>query len=632
MPESLIEMLPKIVADGKKEVEQIMNRLESPYKLGLQTNEYVIPSKARGDLFNVVKYPQKQAEWMNRLIYGDNLLVMQALLAGDEESNLPSMRGKIDLIYIDPPFDSKADYRTKIKLPNCDIEQMPSVIEQSAYSDTWKDGTVSYLRMIYPRLVLMKELLSEKGSLYVHLDWHVGHYVKILMDEIFGRNNFRNEIIRWYLWGGRGKSQWNSKHDDIYFYSKSNEWIFNYLDVLDDHTLVSEGAQNRVKYKGALVNHREEKESEIPKDKVLPSDTWYIATINAMSKERIDYATQKPEDLLEKIISASSNENSIVADFFAGSGTTGAVAEKLGRRWIMCDLGKPACMIMRKRLVDQDAKPYLYQSVGNYQKEIFASNKIYKRVGDLATVVLGLYGATPFTKEQCPSCNKGYIKGGRTLVIADSPNKMTNAASIKRAREDRETLLGGWDKVVLLGWNFDFDVGRTMQELSKKDNRIEVKVIPPDLLEKLTKKLSYEELIKNKQIRFSSLQYLTIKPIQKIDYSEDTEKLTVMLDNYVLLSPDALPIEDKYKPTIQNIMAKDPLSLIEYWSIDPDYDGETFVSVWQDYRENQDTDSDPYKIVNQTTLTVPKKKGKRIVCVRAVDIFGCDSIATQEVY
>jgi adenine specific DNA methylase Mod len=627
MPESLIEMLPKIVADGKKEVEQIMNRLESPYKLGLQTNEYVIPSKARGDLFNVIKYPQKQVEWMNRLIYGDNLLVIQALLAGDEESGLPSMRGKIDLIYIDPPFDSKANYRTKIELPNCDIEQMPSVIEQSAYSDTWKDGTVSYLRMIYPRLVLMKELLSDKGSIYVHTDWHIGHYVKIFMDNIFGKGNFRNEIIWSYKSAGMSTSTFPRKHDNIFYYSKCDNRIFHPIYVPHDLRVLKR-FQKDDKGPYQLVNGK--KYYANPQGKPI-EDVWEIIFANR-DGQRTGYATQKPETLLERIIKASSNEDSIVADFFAGSGTTGAVAEKLGRRWIMCDLGKPACMIMRKRLVDQDAKPYLYQSVGNYQKEIFASNKIYKRVGDLATVVLGLYGATPFTKEQCPSCNKGYIKGGRTLVIADSPNKMTNAASIKRAREDRETLLGGWDKVVLLGWNFDFDVGRTMQELSKKDNRIEVKVIPPDLLEKLTKKLSYEELIKNKRIRFSSLQYLTIKPIQKIDYSEDTEKLTVILDNYVLLSPDALPIEDKYKPTIQNIMAKDPLSLIEYWSIDPDYDGETFVSVWQDYRENQDTDSDPYKIVNQTTLTVPKKKGKRIVCVRAVDIFGCDSIATQEVY
>jgi adenine specific DNA methylase Mod len=638
MSESLIEMLPKIVSDGKKEVEQIMDRLESPYKLGLQTNEYVVPSKARGDLFNVIKYPQKQTEWMNRLIYGDNLLVMQALLAGDEESGLPSMRGKIDLIYIDPPFDSKADYRTKIKLPNCDIEQMPSVIEQSAYSDTWKDGTVSYLKMLYPRLALMKELLSPKGSIYVHTDWHAGSYVRIILDNIFGKDRLINEIIWSYQGTGTPAKGFKHKHDTIYFYSKSDNLIFNEVAAGEQF-----GKKQKVKYTN-FDKHKQQyyKEYRHPDGQVYRQywndnkfmrlrDVWEISTIQSWN-EKLDYPTQKPEALLERIIKISSNENSVVADFFAGSGTTGAVAERLGRRWIMADLGKPACMIMRKRLVDQDAKPYLYQSVGDYQKEIFSSNKVYKSVGNLAAVVLGLYGAIPFTKEQCPSRNKGYIKGGRTLVIAESPNKMTNAASIKKARELRETYLGGWDKVVVLGWNFSFDIGRIIQELNEKDSRVEVKVIPPDLLEKLTKKSSYEQLVRSKEIRFSSLQYLTIKPVQKIDYGENTEKLTVILDNYVLLSPDALPIEDKYKPTVQNIMAKDPLSLIEYWSIDPDYDGETFVSVWQDYRENQDTDSDPFKIVNQTTLTVPKKEGKRVVCVKAVDIFGFESIATQEVY
>ena len=299
----------------------------------------------------------------------------------------------------------------------------------------------------------------------------------------------------------------------------------------------------------------------------------------------------------------------------------------------MSDLGKPACMIMRKRLVDQNAKPYLYQLVGDYQKEIFASNKIYKRVGDLATVVLGLYGAITFTKDQWPSRNLGYIKGGKTLVIVDSPNKMTNAGSIKKAQELRETFLGGWDKVIVLGWNFSFDIGRIVQELREKDDRIEVKVIPPDLLEKLSKckNGNYVDLVESKKIRFSSLQYLTLKPVQKIDYGEDTEKLTIILDNYILLSPDALPIEDKYKQALQETIASDPLSLIEYWSIDPDYDGETFVSVWQDYRENEETDSDPFKVVNQTTLTVPKKQGKRVVCVKVVDIFGFESIAMQEV-
>ncbi len=195
MSESLIEQLPKIVAEGKKEVEKILERLSGLNKLSLQTNEYVLPSKDKSGLFRGEVKEINEKEWFNRLVYGDNLLVMQALLAGDESTGLPSMRGKIDLIYIDPPFDSKADYRTKVTLPGTTIEQKPTVLEQFAYSDTWKDGTVSYLKMIYPRLVLMRELLSDSGSIYVHIDWHVGHYVKLLLDEVFGKDNFRNEIV-----------------------------------------------------------------------------------------------------------------------------------------------------------------------------------------------------------------------------------------------------------------------------------------------------------------------------------------------------------------------------------------------------------------------------------------------------
>ena len=196
MARSLIEELPRIVAEGRKETESILERLSSPYRLGLQTNEYIMPAKDKSTLSLLDGSRQNETQdWHNRLIYGDNLLVMQALLAGDEPSGLSSMRGKIDLIYIDPPFDSKADYRTKIKLPSGDIEQKPSVIEQFAYADTWQDGTVSYLKMLYPRLALMKELLSEKGNIFLHCDWHAGHYVKLLLDDIFDKSNFINEII-----------------------------------------------------------------------------------------------------------------------------------------------------------------------------------------------------------------------------------------------------------------------------------------------------------------------------------------------------------------------------------------------------------------------------------------------------
>jgi adenine specific DNA methylase Mod len=221
MKKSLIEELPKIVADGRKEVEEILERLSSSNRIGLQTNELVLPSKETAGMF-MGEVPQF-SEWMNRLVYGDNLLVMQSLLAGDPATGLASMRGKIDLIYIDPPFDSKADYRTKLTLPGLDLSQKPTVIEQFAYSDTWKDGTVSYLKMLYPRLALMRELLADSGSIYVHIDWHVGHYVKILLDEIFGKENLVNEIIWTYTGGTDRGTGFGRKHDNILFYAKNKD-------------------------------------------------------------------------------------------------------------------------------------------------------------------------------------------------------------------------------------------------------------------------------------------------------------------------------------------------------------------------------------------------------------------------
>lgn len=662
MLESFIEMLSKVVSDGKKEVEQIMNRLESPSKVSLQTNEYVVPFKEHGDLFHTVQCSREQQEWGNHLVYGDNLLVMQALLAGNGENN--SMRGKIDLIYIDPPFDSKADYHTKIKLPNGDGKQKPFVVEQDAYSDTWKDGTVSYLKMLYPRLVLMRELLSEKGSIYVHTDWHSGHYVKILLDEVFGRDNFRNEIVWQRDAVGKGakktSGQWSRELESIYLYSKTKNNIFEqqykspedltytqlkefrYADLdgrkfkivtLGDYT---EKSIHGMRERGLIYTAstgQEYKKYYLDEFKLAIGSLWNdISNIShGKNPEVVNYATQKPEALLERMIKTSSQEGSVVADFFAGSGTTGAVAERLGRRWIMSDLGKPACMIMRKRLADQNAKPYLYQEVRDYQKEIFASNKIYRRAGDLADVVLRLYGAVPVSKEQCPARNLGCIKSEKTLVMVDFPKKLTGIASIKKAQKLRETFPGDWKKVIVLGWNFSLDFGNTMRKLQEKEKHVEVRAIPSDLLEKQTKRPGSEKLAGNREIRFSSLQYLTIKPVQKMEYGENSEKLTIGLENYVFLSPDALPLKNKYKKSLQEIMAGDPLSLIEYWSIDPDYDGEAFLSVWQDYRENEAADNDPFRVLTQVTLTVPKREGKRTVCVKAVDIFGFESIAMQEV-
>lgn len=659
MPKSLLEELPRIAAEGRREAQQLLERANSGARIGLQTNELVLPSRDSAGLWRGQNSQTVGDGWINRLIYGDNLLAMQALLSGDEATGLPSLRGKVDLIYIDPPFDSKADYRTKINLPGADIEQKPTVLEQFAYSDTWGEGTVSYLKMMYPRLMLMRELLSERGSIYVHIDWHVGAYVKVLLDDIFGKENFRNEII--WTFGGKGlvnvKNNYVRNYNPILYYVKTaNNPTLNLKDGIISSSIIQRfGRYMNDDMKGIIrfkelrqsgdkleldkatqsfikKNNREPNDDDIARDYSSGSflkDVWNDIPIirqNDAYSEFTGYATQKPEALLERIIKASSNEGDLVCDFFGGSGTTAAVAERLGRRWITTDIGKPATLVMRKRFIDQGVKPFLYQCIGDYQKEVFGSNKLYRRIGDLSQIVMQLYGAIPFTPEQLNDRNWGYVKADRTLVYVDSPNKLTGAATVRRAKEARDNLLGGgWRRVVVLAWNFAFDISAALRQCQ---GEVEVLVIPPDLLDKLSKK-GYGKLVREGSVRFSSLQYLTTDPITVTPHDDDDE-VRIRLSNYVLLSPDNIPLDDKDKAKLQEVMEHDPLALIEYWSVDPDYDGTTFRSRWQDYRENTANDGDPLHCIYEARLVVERKQ-RRTVCVKAVDVFGFESVVMETI-
>jgi len=650
MSDSLVEALPKIIKQGKREAQRILDGLSKKNRITLQTNELVLPSKDSSGLFKGRIKELGTNEWFNRLIYGDNLLAMQALLSGDNTT--PSMRGKIDLIYIDPPYDSKADYRTKVKLPNLNIEQRPTVIEQFAYSDTWKDGTASYLLMMVPRLILMRELLAETGSIYVHTDWHVGHYLKVIMDEIFGRSNFINEII-WYYGGPSPiKSTFPRKHDNIYVYAKNVRYFYfkpQYGEIKDylvkrarkdpdgrlwvDQNVgkITEEKFEELNTAGYIFKtktgkyRRKQFLDEMQGD--LIDNVWEIPIINSQAQERLDFQTQKPMELLKRIIDSSCPKDGIVADFFAGSGTTGAVAEKLGRKWIMSDLGRPACMVMRKRMIDQDSEPFLFQSIGDYQKEQYEKSE-FRTIRDLAHVILNLYGATPFPAGE-GKAHAGYIKQSRTLVVVDSPSKMTGYNTLRRAQEFRNSFAGGWKKVVVLGWNFVSNIGEIISSLD--DKNLEVLVIPADLLDMLKTKAKYRKLIQSGKVRFSSLQYLSVKPVQKSQYDSNNDKITVELDNYILLSPEALPLDDKNKKKLEKVIAEDPLALIEYWSIDPDYDGEVFRSKWQDYRQNVANDNDPFRVIRKAELIIPKENRKRKICVKAVDVFGFESATVVEV-
>lgn len=635
MSKSLIEELPRIAKEGRKVAENILEKMSAGSRISLQTNEIVLPCKDSSGLWRGTNPQEIDKQWCNRLIYGDNLLAMQALLAGDKSSNLEALRGKVDLIYIDPPFDSKADYRTKITLPGNEITQKPTTFEQFGYSDLWQKGTVSYLEYMYPRLLLMRELLSDKGSIYVHIDWHVGHYIKILLDDIFGKENFVNEIV----WdkgfrGTESKTIYQHAHDIIFFYSKNKKYGYIWNQDYQPYKDKSMGRYNKIDENGkyyALIK-RTRTDGSVYYGKTYPKDEGkrindvisHIATMASTNSERLNYDTQKPESLLEIFIKTSSNEGDLVCDFFGGSGTTAAVAERLGRRWITTDIGKPSCLVMRKRFIDMSAKPFLYQAIGDYNKEAFNLNKI-SRIGDLCEVILKLYGALPFEKEKLEDRHWGYIKGGKTLVYVDSPNRFTSSNTLKKAFEAKNNLLGGgWSKCVVLSWNYHFDISESIE----KYNDIEVLTIPPDLLDRL-KRNGFSKLVDSGSIRFTSLQYLTLKKLELTERDADEDELKVELGNYVLHSPDAIPLDEKDKQTLETIMSEDPLALIEYWSIDPDYDGETFRSIWQDYRQNTENDGDALHCVYSTTLRV-SKKAERTVCVKAVDVFGLESIVIKK--
>lgn len=680
---SLLEQLPSIVSEGRREAERVMERAESNYRLGLHTRELVVPSKDSNwrDLLKEADKPvlAENVGELSRLIYGDNLLAVAALLSGSD--NQRSIRGRVDLIYIDPPFDSKMDYQTKINILGGDFHQKPTAIEQFAYSDTWHDGTKSYLESLVPLLYILKECLSTRGSIYIHLGKTVSNYVKVVADNVFGADNFHNEIT-WKRSHAHGDTGQGAKHygrvtESIFLYSKGNPiWNpaytaytpeilsrdYKYVDAetgekyrlmpvdgpggaakgnpfyeflgVKGYWRYSEAKMKELYEAGEIVLSSTGKSLSRKKflrdAKGTPvTELWDdVNRISPTSKERLNYPTQKPEALLERIISTSSEPGSIVLDCFVGSGTTAAVAERLGRKWIATDLGKPACMVARKRLIDQEAKPFLYQHIGDYQVEQMRSTMGAKfRIGDLAEIVLGLFGALPLPVEENPNKNMGRLHGSKTLVLADSPNKMTGLATLRRALEIRDNLMGGWDKVIVLGWNFSPTIGHDIEALGQGD-LLEVLVIPPDLLDRLKKK---GHKLKADEVRFSSLQYLKLGEVTR-EQAGESEALSVAIANYVLLSPEALNLDDANREKLQKVINADPMALIEYWSVDPDYDGEVFRSVWQDYRGNTENDDDPYRVVTKARLTgLPKKEGKRRVCVRVVDVFGFEAEATVEV-
>ena len=550
------------------------------------------------------EYPENYPrDWKNKLIWGDNKLVMSSLIK-------QGWAGKINLIYIDPPFFTGADFTIRTKLGDESIEKEPSIIEERAYKDTWSGGIASYLKYMYERLVLMRELLAENGSIYVHLDWHVGHYVKVMMDEIFGYENFRNDIIWNYATGGAGKEEYAKKHDILLFYAKGKNYNFYPERVKEPRT---EKALKRAQIpKGARISA-----DDIYK---LPTDVWNIPALNPMELERLDFFTQKPEALLKRIILASSNPGDIVADFFPGSGTTLAVAEKLGRRWIGSDLSKFAIQVTRKRLLDihnskdlmdeknknygKPARPFELWNIGNYETVYWQ-----EREDEYLAFMLKLYQSQPLTGFR-------YLhgrKGDRAVHIGPLNAPVTMEEVEKVVIECRAN---NFNKADVLGWEWSYEVNELAKELAKKNgvdlrlvqipsvNEIKSSLVGFDLqLLKVPDQIVEKDL--SKYVKFPEVAYLEIET--GIKGKEITLKITDFQ-----LSPTAELAEIASK-------VKDSRELIDYWAIDWDYKGDTFHNQWQSFRMKKNPKVD-YEAIHKY-----EEPGEYQIMTKVVDVFGNDT-------
>ncbi len=580
----------ELIWPGKrKEVE----RVELPF----QTIETInLPRGVRQEELFSTGAPEG---WKNRLIWGDNLLIMGSLLR--------EFAGKINLIYIDPPFATGDDFSFTVNIGDqAEVTKEPSALEVKAYRDTWGKGIQSYLQMMYDRLVLMKELLADDGSIYVHLDWHVGHYVKLIMDEIFGRDNFRNEIVWRYGKMAASTKKFLSNHDILLFYSKSNNFTFNQQFIPLEKPIKRLA---RTVKDGKLVNVKDEKGKlvYIEKTERIVDDVWDdIPIVMHASTQFLNFPTQKPESLLERIIKTSSNEGDLVADFFCGSGTTGVVAEKLGRRWIMSDLGRFAIHTTRKRLLDMGAKPFVVQNLGKYERHRWA--KLNGRYKDYIKFILELYHAEPVD-----GFTHLHGKKAKSFVRVGAVDAPVTLSEIREALEEcKENKI---KKLDVLGWEWEMGLHDLVKEEAEKYGvKLATLQIPREVME-----LSPEEARKH-SVQFFELAYLEVEP------EIEGRRVTVTLKDFIIPNPELLPEEVKGK-------VKSWSDFIDYWAMDWMFnqheewteEDDTFHNMNQRYRTRKEP-----KLELSMSYDY-KKSGKYNILVKVIDIFGNDTTKLVEV-
>lgn len=718
-----------LLFEDKREVELVWNGKTSdvtnvvlPFQVIEQVDEPRSEKelKLQKSLFDVDPRGRQLKGWTNKLIWGDNKLVLSSLKNGALRQEIEE-QGGIKLIYIDPPFDVGADFSMNIEIGDEEFTKEPSVLEELAYRDTWGKGADSFIAMIYERLSLMHELMANDGSIFVHCDWRVAAYMRLVLDEIFGKQNFKVDI-QWQRVAGRGGT--NSipiVHDTILWYSKSDEWIYNpvyvplnqtYVDShynqvdktgrkfrWDNATAPGEGPP-RVFFgkeiappKGTHWRWTQENIDRLSKEdrigltgqgkpqykryldesegRVVQSIWTDVSPVNSQAIESVDYPTQKAEALIERILNTSSRPGDLVADFFAGSGTTLAVAEKLGRKWIGSDLGKFSVHTTRKRMIgvqrelkkaDKDYRAFEILNLGKYERQHYIGinpdlreedrqKQIAQKEKDFVALILSAYKAESFDGF------KTFHGKKNSRLVAIGPinlpvSRLFVEAVIKESVEKKIT------KIDVLAFEFEMGLFPNIQEEAKsKGIDLALKYIPRDVFDK--------RAIEKNQVVFHDVSYIEVKPIVKkgsvaieltdfsVFYNQDSikeveESLKAGGKKLIVENGQIIKVvKDKDGILSREVLTKKWTDWIDYWAIDFDFESKKeflrikneetgaieeawtgsyiFENEWQSFRTKKDRGLELTSVVRELG------SGKRKVAIKVVDIFGNDTMKIIEI-
>jgi len=609
-----------------KNKREEVDRVELPFQKIETIN---LPRSNIGTLAQF-KSESEIGEWKNKLIWGDNKYVMASLL--------PEFRGKIKLIYADPPFFTGTNMNITLEVGDEGAVKEPSAIEEIAYRNMWKEGPSSFFQYMYDRFVLMKDLLSEDGSIWVRFDYHYSHYIKAILDEIFGYENFRNEIVinrtRKNVMASRTQTVFPTATDSLFFYAKSNfmflgetkikvyEGRKGYWRHMDDsagqgsakiffgrsiepppgkHWKFSQENIDKMIKEGKLRLNPKTNRPEYwvePSDEYLLDSNWTDIPGYSFST---GYPTENAEQLLERVILSASNEGDLIADFFSGSGTTAAVAEKLGRKWIAADIGRFSIHTIRKRLLDiPHCKPFEVLNLGKYERKYWMDQNLGSVYRNYIDFIIQLYKAKPVYDYK----NIHGILSGKAVHVGPIDYPVTKVEVEECLKEAKEN---GFESLDVLGWDFEMEFNdRILKELRESYNfGISLRIIPNEVMDK--------RAVEAGDVDFYEHAFLEAK------VNLSGRKAKVILENFIIPNPESIPEELRDKILKWS-------DFIDYWSIDWNYRDDTFHNEWQEFRTKKKKTLE-LKSIDHTY----DSPGKYRIMIKVIDVFGNDTTTIKEV-